>query len=87
MTSSCLCQTILHPAWSVTLAPDTKESNSPTPTADVPLALSAVTTSLTPPDPVIAILVAIQKQMEKTDTHLQVIEMGANQSKTYNYNV
>jgi hypothetical protein len=76
-----------HACMLIDSAPDTEESNSPTPTADVPLALSAVTTSLTPPDPVMAILVAIQKQMEKTDTHLQAIKMGANQSKTDNYNV
>jgi len=48
--------------------PAEPDSNSPTPKADVPLVSSA------PVNLIMAMLATIQRQLEKTDTRLTVIE-------------
>ena len=48
-----------HACMLIDSAPDAEDTNSPTPMADVPLTVPSVA-SAPPPDPVMAILTAIQ---------------------------
>jgi hypothetical protein len=75
-----------HACMLVDSAPEAEDTNSPTPTADVPLAVPtvAMASAITPTlDPVLMILTAIQKQMEQMDTHLKAIKTG-NAREDYN---
>jgi hypothetical protein len=62
--------------------PDAEDANSPTPTADIPLAVPAAP----PPDPVMAILTAIQAQMAQTDARLKAIKTGKSRTTAGNQN-
>jgi hypothetical protein len=69
-----------HARMLIDSAPDAEDTNSPTPTADVPFAVPS------PPDPVMAILTAIQAQMAQTDARLKAIETGKLQTAADNQN-
>jgi hypothetical protein len=66
-----------HARMLIDSAPDAEDTNSPTPTVDIPLVVPIVATT-SPPDPVIAILTAIQAQMAQTDACLKTIKIGNN---------
>jgi len=74
-----------HARMLIDSAPDVKDTNSPTPMADVPLAVPSVA-SASPPDLVMAILTAIQAQIAQTDAHLTAIETGKTKAAANNYN-
>jgi hypothetical protein len=64
-----------HARMLIDSAPDAKDANSPTPTADIPLIVPIVAAA-SPPDPVMAILTAIQAQIAQTDARLKAIKTG-----------
>jgi hypothetical protein len=77
-----------HARMLINSAPEAEDTNSPTPTADIPLTVPTVAPTVDNPlivpavlpiaDPVLTILVATQKQMEQTDAHLKAIKTGTN---------
>ena len=72
-----------HARMLIDSAPDAEDTNSPTPTADIPLAVPILAT-VSLPDPVMAILTAIQAQMAQTDARLKAIETGNTQTTANN---
>jgi hypothetical protein len=75
-----------HAHMLIDSAPDAEDANSPTPMADIPLAVPTAVATAPPPDPVMAILTAIQVQIAQTDTHLKAIETGKFQTIADNQN-
>ena len=77
-----------HARMLINSVPEAEDTNSPTPTANIPLTVPTVAPTMDNPlivpavlpiaDPVLTILVATQKQMEQTDAHLKAIKTGTN---------
>ena len=71
-----------HVCMIIDLAPDIENTNSPTPMADILLAVPAVP----PPNPIMAILTAIQAQIAQTDAHLKAIKTSNFRSTADHHN-